>query len=71
MAECRLQWHETTRGITTPPGWDASPSEGCPLGFVYSFVHWEKRDNQCYVNGDQQEDERLLSSFIGRVNISL
>ena len=26
----QFPWHEVTRNISTPPGWDASPSQGYP-----------------------------------------
>ena len=34
-------YHEMTGSISSPPGWDASPSQGYPqhLVYQYSFIH--------------------------------
>ena len=40
-------WHEATESIATPPGWDASPTQGYPQQYVAGthLYTWVERDN--------------------------
>ena len=54
-------WHEETRSITVPPGWDASPSQGTQHEETRSITvppGWDASPSQ----GTQYEETRIITT---------